>query len=1115
MVRAIADQNSRAAEWFSFLSRRTFDLFVVGLLFVYFADAQPPAAPGALQPGERRALELPPSGKADLIFTLSANSTAVLMIEQMQGTVAATVDGPGVATPGAAAMDPRVSDAGAHAIIRIYVVSQQGGEYGLHLQSRDKRLPVLAKVWIDEVRGTTTADSGSAEAEASFAHGEALRRTKPVGWQQSAINGYDRAIVLSRMTQDHFLERQALVGKARIYIYGLGDYTSGLEFAQQAVEIPPMPDSDSDTPEDLPFQALAWKTLSSAFAFLARYPEFISATDKALALYARLGDLYWQGVLQGNLGNVYLETGDTAHALAASEAAHSIARQLSDTQGIAFTEITIAAIHQTRGEYQSAFDSYDQALDTMMQAPEPDEEGQAWMNLAQLYDELDDAPRERAALNRSLPLLRQVQDTANLSSVLLYIGLLDLHEGHIEEAEKELAESRQIAKDHDLHREQAQAFLGEAELFEAKNQLPRALQSLQNGLELALKTHEAEIHAELLQAKGDLLAGQRNMTESLQAYRMAESEWSGLPNKESSALARASIAKIEYEQGNLAAAYRDILVALDGFEASRNRIGARLLRRSFFASRHAYYDLAVEIAMRLHQSAPSAAANYGEAAWKIAERARARSLTDEIRGANSFSTLNVPQSLLNKSADLERSIDQAQKTISSIGSGNESRQELSNAERKLHTLVEEADELDARERKFSSTSVFSGEPASLSLGSIRNRLLTPNSALLEYWIGRHSVYAWLITRYKFSSLQLTTPRDLDLAIQRYQTLLLARESHPVNEDFHARNARIARADSLLDQQARLLGRMLVPAELGLNLQQLIVVPDGALFSVPYAALQFPSGDYIVKRYEVVEEPSAGAALAIQVNHLQRAGNRIAVFADPVYNTLDARLHTNTSLADGQGVAQLPQNSTAMRELGAFDTSTLPRLKSSSQEALAIAKIAGPDRTDIYMGFQATPELVQQTKWNSYAAADFAAHALVNTEDPELSGIVLSMVGPDRVRRDGILWLHDIYRIFMPVSLVTLSGCRTARGKVIPGEGIAGLAQAFLSSKASGVVGSLWEVEDEAASRLIPKLYAGVLQEHRSGPDALRAAQLGLLADPARRSPYFWAGYIFEGSWQAN
>ena len=361
------------------------------------------------------------------------------------------------------------------------------------------------------------------------------------------------------------------------------------------------------------------------------------------------------------------------------------------------------------------------------------------------------------------------------------------------------------------------------------------------------------------------------------------------------------------------------------------------------------------------------------------------------------------------------------------------------------------------------------------------------------------------------SVRLGSASSLSDAVQAYRDALLAREEFPANEGFQQRTARIERADAAVDHEAALLGKLLLPVPLPAAIHRLVIVPDGELASVPFPALRRSSGDYLIQHYEIVEEPSASVAMDLLARPAPAPGqDRIAVFADPVYNTFDPRLAAAEHRAQALRAAAAPAlQPEVLRADFDLNLSELPRLNASSLEARAIVAIAGAARVSSYLGFQATPQRAMNLPWRDFAVAHFATHAIVDSAHPELSGIVLSTLNADGVQQDGVLWLHDIYRTPMPVSLVVLSGCRTASGKSIPGEGISGLAQAFLSSGASGVIGALWSVDDRAAGEMIPWFYRALLERRLSIAGALRAAQLRMLA--LHRPPYDWAGYVVEGN----
>jgi CHAT domain-containing protein len=131
--------------------------------------------------------------------------------------------------------------------------------------------------------------------------------------------------------------------------------------------------------------------------------------------------------------------------------------------------------------------------------------------------------------------------------------------------------------------------------------------------------------------------------------------------------------------------------------------------------------------------------------------------------------------------------------------------------------------------------------------------------------------------------------------------------------------------------------------------------------------------------------------------------------------------------------------------------------------------------------------------------------------PELSGIVLSLIDATGAPRNGLLRLHDIYDATLRADLVVLSACQTAIGKDIPGEGVMGLARRVFSAGAARVVASLYKVEDEATAELMRAFYRAMPDPDRLSPAAaLRAAQTKLLAQPRWQDQYWWGALVLMG-----
>jgi hypothetical protein len=86
--------------------------------------------------------------------------------------------------------------------------------------------------------------------------------------------------------------------------------------------------------------------------------------------------------------------------------------------------------------------------------------------------------------------------------------------------------------------------------------------------------------------------------------------------------------------------------------------------------------------------------------------------------------------------------------------------------------------------------------------------------------------------------------------------------------------------------------------------------------------------------------------------------------------------------------------------------------------------------------------------------------------------------------------------------------------VLSGEGVLGLASAFLSAGVPAVVATLWPVDDAQTARLMDHFYAG-LAAGLDAATALHEAREALRASEATRHPFFWAGYVLVGDGQVR
>jgi tetratricopeptide (TPR) repeat protein len=251
----------------------------------------------------------------------------------------------------------------------------------------------------------------------------------------------------------------------------------------------------------------------------------------------------------------------------------------------------------------------------------------------------------------------------------------------------------------------------------------------------------------------------------------------------------------------------------------------------------------------------------------------------------------------------------------------------------------------------------------------------------------------------------------------------------------------------------------------------------------------------------------------------RPGSRVILVPDGIlhrlnFETLPAGDHywiedASIAVAPSLGVLAPPRNAPPGRAsvllIGdpAYRTPEFSRLPYASEEIEAIEhKLAGAEFAE-YRGARAQPDAYRASNPARFSIVHFAAHAVANAESPLESAIVLAPGAQESFK----LYARDVLDAPLEARLVTISACRSAGARSYSGEGLVGLAWAFLQAGAENVVGGLWDVSDRSTAQLMSHLYGGLAAGQRPA-DALRRAKLALLHSKTNyRKPYYWAPFL--------
>jgi CHAT domain-containing protein len=249
-----------------------------------------------------------------------------------------------------------------------------------------------------------------------------------------------------------------------------------------------------------------------------------------------------------------------------------------------------------------------------------------------------------------------------------------------------------------------------------------------------------------------------------------------------------------------------------------------------------------------------------------------------------------------------------------------------------------------------------------------------------------------------------------------------------------------------------------------------------------------------------------------------APKMLALYADPIFSQTDGRVAANGSLSNqgDKGVAAPASEylQQSLREMGLPGAEFgFQRLHGTKIEADYITPFVEPNSRFVAIGANASVESIKNMDLAQYRMIHFATHGLLNNENPELSGLVLSLFDARGQRQNGFLRMHEIYNLKLKADVVVLSSCESGAGKEVGGEGLMALTRGFFYAGAPRVVASLWAVDDQATGVLMREFYQQLIQKHATPAAALRAAQVVVMGRKKWQAPYYWAGFVLQGEYK--
>ena len=489
------------------------------------------------------------------------------------------------------------------------------------------------------------------------------------------------------------------------------------------------------------------------------------------------------------------------------------------------------------------------------------------------------------------------------------------------------------------------------------------------------------------------------------------------------------LGRLALARNDLDAARIHVDQAIAVSESLRARLAGRDMRASYLASVYRYYQTRVAVLMALHRARPQA--GLAAAAFDACEQARARALLDGLAEAGVDLRADIDPDLVRREQALDGEFDAWALRQRRALDGPAPPDAVKRLAADFRNLETRNGAIDAEIRSRSPRYAALVRPQPLTLRQVQQSVLDTDSVLLEFALGEERSFVWAVSSTSYTVHELPSRSAIEREARQLHAHLTARLT--LAGTLQDLRRRADEADLRYWESAAALSRVLLAGLApSLSGKRIVVVPDGVLQFVPFAALPDPAspGERVplVVNHEICMLPSA-SALAI-VRQLT-AGRRppaggVAVLADPVFETDDPRLRAvrrggraSGSAASGPGLVP---------EAGGSRSPRISRLAATRAEADAIAAAAGPGGSLLRLGFDASRSVATSGNLSDYRIVHFATHGILDDVNPGLSGIMLSLFGGGGEPVDGFLRLHDIYDLDLPVELVVLSACSTALGR---------------------------------------------------------------------------------------
>ncbi|MEG4419331.1 CHAT domain-containing tetratricopeptide repeat protein [Microcoleus sp. LAD1_D5] len=755
--------------------------------------------------------------------------------------------------------------------------------------------------------------------------------------------------------------------------------------------------------------------LGDAYHSLGNYDKTIEYVQQQLAIAREIKDRYGENEALSNLGAVYHSLGNYAKAIEYTEQTLAIAREIKDRRGESNALGNLGVAYHSLGNYAKAVEYSKQHLAIAREIKNRRGEGTALGNLGAAYFYLGDYAKALKFGEQSLALAREIKNRRGESNALGNLGAAYLSLGNYAKAIEYSQQHLAIAREIKNRLGEGVALSNLGAAYHSLGNSAKAIEYTQQTLAIAREIKDRKGEGIAL---GNLGVAYRSLGNNAKAIEYSQQYLAiarQIKNRLGEGRALTNLGVALLKAGNPTEAEKMLVKGIQVWESMRQMLGSNDAHKvSIFEGQARTYRTLQQV--RVAQNNPIAA-------LEIAERGRARAFVDILTQRLSTGDAN---SVIATAPNQEqiRQIAKAQ-----------------NATWVQYSIIYDTFEIQGKQ------------------------------------VGRESaLYIWVI-----SPTGEITFRQVDLQPLWQQHNRSLASLIVGNQEFLAVRRRSSLGSTQPQPDLPTLHQLLIDPIANFLPKdpnaQVIFIPQGSLFQVPFPALQDSNGTYLIQKHTILTAPSIQVLALTRQQRLKLASQqsnsgKALVLGNPTMPSV--------SLSPGEPKRQL---------------SALP---GAEAEARAIAPMLN---TEAITGAQGTKAAIVQ-KMPQASIIHLATHGLLDDVRGLGSAIALAPSGID----NGLLTAEEIFDMKLQANLVVLSACNTGEGR-ITGDGVIGLSRSLISAGVPSVIVSLWMVPDAPTAELMQAFYQN-LQKNTNKAQALRQAMLTTMK--AHSNPRNWAAFTLIG-----